>query len=215
MSLINQALKILLPPRLIDPNDAENEKLVNGTEAAIERVRQFVSDVRTEAIPRTAVETLEMWYEALDLNYNPSEPLEVRQRRIATIITSIGGQDPAYLRRQLQSEFPDVDFQERTGADIGQPAWSYYSLTGTVDTEQEQEELLTLVGRLFPAHLEYIDLVEVAETFNWAVCGVGRVGVARCGTFADDFLVVETVITENGDTVLTENGDTVIIVVQK
>lgn len=211
MSLINQALKILLPPRLVDTEQGDTSAFIDGTARAIDRVRQYISDVRSESRPISAVSTLREWYRALDIVYNPSEPLSVRQRRIATIFTSIGGQDPDYLRRQLQLEFPNVDFEERTGDPPDE--WAFYSLTGDVDTEQERSELLTLVARLFPAHLEYIDLVEVAETFNWAVTGVGRVGVARCATSADDFLTVDTRETENGDTRILEDDDSRIIVV--
>jgi hypothetical protein len=210
MKLIEQALRILLPQALVDTNDPQTAAHIDATADAIERFRKYLEDVQTESNPATASTTLTMWYEALGLPYNPSEPLETRQVRIATIYTSVGGQNPDYLRRQLQHAFPSVDFEEKTGD--APDEWKYYTLTGSLDTEEQRRDLFTLVQKLFPAHLHYIDLVEIGDTFNWSACGIGRVGAARCGVFADDYLVAYNRVTEAGDTRVTEAGDDRIVV---
>jgi hypothetical protein len=181
MGIISDALKILLPPRLISPTDIQTGAFVDGTARAIERLKKFLSDVTVEADPTTTDALISAWFAELDLPYTPTDSLMVNRRRIAAILTAVGGQSVDYLREQLQVEFPDVDFIERTGADAGDDPWKYYSLTGLIETELEMDRLKTLVARLFPAYLEYIDLIDVAETYIWAVCGIGRVGMALTG----------------------------------
>lgn len=179
MGIIKDTLKILLPP-ILDYHHPHTDAFVDGTSRAIERLRTYLSNVTVEANPYTTTELIQQWFREIDLPFF-DDSLESNRRRVAVIITSIGGQSVDYLREQLQIEFPSVDFNERTGADAGEDPWKYFSLTGSIETERDMDRLKTLVARIFPAYLEYIDLVEVAETYIWAVCGVGRCGMARTG----------------------------------
>ena len=179
MSIIKDAIKILLPP-VLDYHDTTTDGFVDGTSRAIERLRKFLSDVTVEANQYTTTSLIREWFRELDLPFF-DDSIEANRRRVAVILTSLGGQSVDYLREQLQIEFPTVDFNERTGADAGADPWKYFSLTGTVETERDMDRLRTLVARIFPAYLEYIDLVDVAETYIWAVTGLGRTGMALTG----------------------------------
>lgn len=179
--ILRQVLELLFPRNLIDKHDTQTSAFIQGTTDTLARGKEYLDTALTESRPETALITLPKWYEDFGLIYDPNEPVSQRRRHVTVVLSSVGGQNPEYLRRQLQFEFPGVDFVERTGEAISEPAWSYYSLIGTIDTECDRSELLTLVAKLFPAHLEYIDLVEVEETAEWAVCGIGRVGDGVCG----------------------------------
>ena len=176
---IEKAIWILLPKWLLNPNDAATANFVKGTARALARLVDLAFLVLPESIPGTSSLLVEQWSKDLDVLYDSGATLAVRQSRVASVYTAIGGQNPDYLRPQLQKEFPDVDFIERTGTSPDEHL--YYRLIGTVADADEHDRLLTLVSKLFPLHLEFTDLVDIDTDDDAARVGIARTGYARTG----------------------------------
>lgn len=176
---IDRMLWILLPSWLLNPNNAWNQKFIAGTARALARLADLAFSVLVEAIPGTSTALIEQWSKDLDVLYEPADSLATRQARVASVYTAIGGQNPDYLREQLQKEFPDVDFIERTGTSPNEHL--YYRLIGSVANSDEHDRLLTLVAKLFPLHLEFTDLVDISTSDDAARVGIARVGYALTG----------------------------------
>lgn len=176
---IERSIWILLPKWLLNSENSWNKKFIAGTARAIARLVDLAFTVLTESIPGTSSLLIQQWSEDLDVYYEPADFLATRQARVASVYTAIGGQNPDYLREQLQKEFLDVDFIERTGTAPNE--WEYYRLIGTVENDDEKNRMLTLVSKLFPLYLEFTDLVNVDTFTDNARVGAARVGIARVG----------------------------------
>lgn len=185
-AIVKKSLRILADaPKVLNLWHAQTRTLFDVIAANLALALDFLNAATVESSPATATTMLPQWYEDLGLFYDTAEPIDRRRERANTIYTSIGAQNPTYLRTQLQKEFQTVDFVERQKPGsyyYGEDNPLYYTVTGTLEREEEYDKMQTLIQKLFPLHLDYTPpVVEVEETVTSARTGVARVGVALTG----------------------------------
>jgi hypothetical protein len=88
--------------------------LIDGLSLEFERARQFISDLRREFVPDTAVNLIEEWYLTLGLPYNSTLTLSDLQNKAKAVDTAVGGQDIVYLQGQVDAAAIDVTICELT-----------------------------------------------------------------------------------------------------
>ena len=181
-------------------------ELVDAIGDALNRVRDFLTQVRRESNAGTADITLEQWYAQLGIRYDPTRSIRQRRRRARQAWAAIGGQNPAYLRETIQVAFPDVDLRENLMGDyvgsmagVGQagvmqaqdyPTWAtdtdddgryQYLVSGKVDTFADFDALENLIEKIMPAQLEPIYEVTIRSAEPTAAAGIAMAGFAQSG----------------------------------
>ena len=180
--------------------------LVDAIGDVLNRVRDFLIQVRQESNAGTADITLEQWYAQLDIRYDPTRSIRQRRRRARQAWAAIGGQNPAYLRETIQVAFPDVDLRENLMGDyvgsmagVGQagvmqaqdyPSWTddpdsdgryQYLVEGSVETTEDFESLENLIEKIMPAHLTAVYQIGITNAEPTAEAGLAQSGFAQAG----------------------------------
>jgi hypothetical protein len=104
MNLFFGVIKRLFPPwrAWIFP-DGFITALIKGYTISIGDAKEFLSKVKTEAFPNTAVEMLPEWFERYGLVYDETKTIEELQQIVTQRYSSVGGQDFDYLRSQMDA----------------------------------------------------------------------------------------------------------------
>lgn len=172
------------------------------------RIKALAFGLVAESQPISATTTLESWYKAFNLLYDPGLTVAELQARVSQVYTSLGGQGLAYINEQVQRAFPDVTVEEylveaklfMTGIGMtGQiktasyQSWvpaayqdgSYpvflYRVTGTVDSVDDLRRLGDILQKIAPLTHEPIFDSSVLDIPLTAMSGLARMGLARAG----------------------------------
>ncbi len=168
-----------------------------------QRVYDYLAKTPGESLPDTATELLPEWYETLGLKYNGTLPISELQAKAKAADTSVGGQTIEYLQGQIDAAGIKVNLYEtvvppesivgnpsaRCGVakcggtfvnvDPGSSYLWYYLVRGVVDNPTEFTQLVDLLQKLAPAHMEPDFDLEFA--YLLARCGLATCGVTRVG----------------------------------
>lgn len=209
-NIISRLFANLLPGGIAWFLFGDKAKVFDGIGTFFNRQKEYLQATVSESQPINSIEELPNWYNALGITYDASVPLQSRQARASQLFTSLGGQSIAYLRRQLQIAFPEIDFvpyqipfDSMAGRGMAgkmvatnYPSWvplelqdgtfpTYaYLITGTVESPDDFTRLQDVIARLFPAHLTpyYLDIEFYPETM---MAGYGRAGRGMAGRYPD------------------------------
>lgn len=168
-----------------------------------ERLYSFLSEIVAESLPENATHLLPEWYQTLGLKYNGTLLLDDLRAKAKAFDTAVGGQTIEYLQGQIDAAAIDVTLYETVlseAAKIGSPSarcgvsvcsgsfvdvapgssylW-YYLVRGTVDNSAELAQLVEILQKLAPAHMEPdfdLEFAYIKARCGAAVCGVTRVG---------------------------------------
>ena len=174
--------------------------LVEGIGDSLERARTFLRGALAEARPGSSVVLLPEWHAALGHAYDATQPVDYLQRTLKAIHTSRGGVGLNDLNAQIHKELTDVNITEIAyngpsalcgeaecgldecnsllpGSDANPTA---YFITGTVQNDQEEARVASVIGHFAPLHLQPMSLlVNISENGN-DECGSGKAGIAEC-----------------------------------
>lgn len=182
--MFDRVLQLLLPPGFWAAGATSNAAFRAAIAASFERLRDWLFEAIAESRPGSASYYIREWFDGLAIVYDSTVDLSTLQREARGVFTSLGGQNPNYLRQQIQIPYPDTDFRERTGDYPEEGLW--YDLVGTIPFEDDIPKYATFVQKLFPLHLEPNNLVIVEAVAASDVAGVALCGIALCGRNVND-----------------------------
>lgn len=178
MAVMEKALRRLLPNGQAWRLVGNVGELVEAFGLSLERARDFLGNVRNEAIPGRATYLIEAWHKTLGLSYDKTTTIQDQRRRIDSAYTSAGGSSPDYVLEQLKKEFPKVTVIETLS---GSEFSLAYSVIGDVNTAADLVRLRGLITRLVLLHLEPTYTIRIVETLDSAYTGACIAGKAICG----------------------------------
>lgn len=148
--------------------------VLDGLGLSLDRARDFLDDVQTEASPATATDaTIDLWLESLGLTMPAGSTLAEKQQAASAFYSTVGAQTIGYIRDKIQGRFPNVTIAETD---------TYkYTLGGFYPYSRDFLYLLALTQRISPAHLDAVFNVRVVYDADVARCGIGSIGRAICG----------------------------------
>jgi len=152
----------------------------------------------SESRPGTASAlTLQEWHLLLGQLYDPTRPESVQRSRLEAYLTGAGGATSARLQAQLDLEFSDLSVYEAsatsetgaaecgvaiTGATDSDISPVYYTVSGTVATEEEAQRIGAILEHFAPAHMVPLLLITVLSLTTVAECGVAITGLGITGS---------------------------------
>jgi hypothetical protein len=175
------------------------KKLIDGLSEEPKRIQAFLKTVVRESNPGTAIDTQEEWYQQFGLPYKFTKSTAEKQAETLERYVALGDQDIVYLQDQVEKAgFTSIVLGETTpppssttnvcglatcglsrcwnAGGLG-PKWIFhYTVTGTVDNDQELDRLKALLQKIAQAHL--VPIFSVISSNN--ICGPARCGVAVC-----------------------------------
>ena len=176
-------------------------ELVEAFGLSLERARDFLGNVRNEAIPGRATYLIEAWHKTLGLSFDKSTTIEEQRRRVNSAYTSAGGSSIAYVIEQIKKEFPKVTVIETAsdqsgisgeavvGDSVTSQSYEFglsYTVIGDVNTASDLVRLRGLITRLVLLHLAPTYSIRIIETLDTAYTGACITGKARCGRTVSD-----------------------------
>ena len=188
--LITKALAILHPKGqawMIPKGDFR--KLLEGLAIEYNRQKEFVEGVLDESYPPAITETIEEWFKAFNIPYDPGYTLQQARDIITERWTSVGGQDIVYLQDQIdKAGFTNItiyEIIEPVGDDgsivgesvvgaaecwnpdnlIGVEWYFHYLIVGTVDDRNALFRLFNIVDKICPYHAQPLYYVTWDMTF--------------------------------------------------
>lgn len=185
-------LSLTMLMRLLPIKTATQMRAVlDGLGLSLDRAREFLSEVQTEASPATATDaTIDLWLEALGLTMPAGSTLAEKQQAASTVYSTVGAQTIGYIRDKIQDRFPSVTITETDTHE--------YTLGGFYPYARDFLYLLALTQRISPAHLDAVFNVRVVYDADVARCGIGTVGRAICGRSVTTYTPTEGTIARCG-----------------
>lgn len=193
---MDKVLRLLFPRGYLWKIIGDGSQVIHALSLSLDRAKDEIDRVRLEAIPATAVDTLPEWHADLGIQYDPTVPVEVQQRRLAALITAKDGCTLGGLQVQLEKEYTGLTITESAGS---------FSITGTVATLEDAMRVGAIIARHAPLHLvptifgytaptegnenpvppsaEDLD-GSIESLADEAVCGVAVCGLTTCGLSA-------------------------------
>jgi len=209
--MIFRLITSLLPEGLVFKLFGDFKNVMLGISDTIERAKLYAKNTINESQPINAVDTLESWYRALNIKYDPTETTRNLQLRISQVATAIGGQNITYLRERVNIAFPEIQIDEFNAPAqnmiglgmVGQMQVSDYAdwipnefqdgtypmglfrVTGKVDSQIQYLQLQDIIARYFPLRLQpvFVDITFIQQS---GVVGIGVVGLMEVGRTVDD-----------------------------
>jgi uncharacterized protein YmfQ (DUF2313 family) len=106
------ALKRLLPAGPAWNLTGQAAQVCEGLGDTLDRPRQFLRAVNSEAIPGTAEATIDQWLELLGITVAENTSLGDKRKVAASAIASIGGQSLDYINDRIKTVFPNAYIDE-------------------------------------------------------------------------------------------------------
>ena len=198
MSTALTALRLTLPRGLAWALGGHALPLVRGIAKALERLRLASDTIISESRPGTAsLLTLPEWHALTGQRYDPTRPEPVQRARLEAFLSSAGGATITLLQAQIDLEFTGlvvseasatsecgvaetgVAFTNGIAADVS-PV--YYTVTGTVNTEDDAQRVGQILEHFAPAHMVPLLLINVLSMTTIAECGVAISGLSITGS---------------------------------
>ena len=181
--------------------------LIDALAVSFERLRVFLRGILTESNPGTADDTLEEWFEQLEISYDPTQSTETLQKRAKQAETSVGESNIDYLNTQIQISYPDVYLEEvyiynEQMAGYGMaglmmassyPYWLvspptdgtypnfYFQVLGETDSTFDLFGIQNLLDHIMPAPYEAVYSVTIRNLTPTAMAGIGMSGLMMAG----------------------------------
>lgn len=196
MGLIDRTLRRLMPGGNAWRGRGNLALVLEGLAGQIEAARAFLDAAQTESIPKTASVTLQDWFRALGMYYEPGRTDDQRRAAADLAYTSAGGQSLEYLTDQLQKEYPHVWIEEGatdasgvagdavSGESVTSAYYNFsfnFSVKGDVFTVRDYYRVVSIVQRLAPLHLEPEFFIRILNELDIARTGIAVTGRARTG----------------------------------
>ncbi len=186
--------------------------VIDALSLSLDRVRDFLADVKTESNPGMAVDTLQEWYSQLGIKYDSTQTLDTRQKRASQAYSSIGGQNKDYIEEQIQIAYPDVyliEYETNPENMVGlgmvglmqvsnYPSWlsfppadgtypvHYYRVAGEVDDISDLNGLKNLLSRIAPLTHEPVFEITIRNQSATGEVGLAMAGLAQVGRTKED-----------------------------
>lgn len=201
MGIIFKALSVLKPKGQAHTLTGGTLSVYKAFAASLEVVRSDIKKVIAESQPGTAVDTLQEWYKLLSLSYDPTLPLDARQKKASLEYTTQGTMTLLQLQTRIQELFPDVyitEFETSSKCGVAECGVSlcgdydpvvnsqYFLVHGSVNTQQEYNSLRGLINKYKAAQLIPWYTISVQDEKPWAYTGLARCGVAITGSMEDE-----------------------------
>jgi len=190
--IIGKAVRRLLPAGMAWRG---NHLLIEGLDAALDRVRDYLRAIVSEARPGSADATIDEWINLLRLSVPVDLPLSGKQAAAAAEWAAIGGQSLEYVNAKIQAVFPDIYIEEVGGAEAGtagvgevgaavtettnEYTFNYY-VYGVYPLYRDFSRLQGIIARIAPLHLVPIYSVTTTDR-DVARANIAATGLARCG----------------------------------
>ena len=133
----------------------------------------------TEIFPGTATETIEDWFNLLNLYYDTKLTLEQKQY-LANAIYTAQGSDLEKLNTQIQAMFPFTLIY------IEEIDNFTYAIRGSVLNNIDYVRVLDFVDRIAPLHLEPYYDITIIEYLTAAYCGLCICGSGETGLTVEE-----------------------------
>ncbi len=212
MAVMNKCFKTLFPKGQPWMFPTYFKAVRDALAMELDRVRDFLFEVIAESNPGTATETLQEWFEQLNIKYDSTQSIANLRKRASQVYSSIGGQTRAYIEAQVQKLYPDITIAEYEVyfdgmAGLGMaglmmassyPSWLsspptdgsypvyYYRVDGEVDDISDLNNIKNLLDRIAPLTHEPVFSVTIRNQTATAEAGLAMAGLAQAGRTKED-----------------------------